>query len=133
MSLPSALAISITGGIVYGIFAAWSSVLQDMIGSSTSINLSETTIGFIGFAISGWSVVGGFAIGPIADKYFRKKLKKLMLILFGFAIAVLAILLFVLPSPFDEDSVIILNADSKETTKVAVITVLVSIMGLFEG
>lgn len=133
LCFPSALAMTIIGGMVYGIFAAWSSVLQDMIGSSTSINLDETTIGFIGFAISGMSVVGGFAIGPIADRCFQRKLKRLLLILFGFAILILAVLLFVLPSPFDKDSMFILNADSTKQEKVMVIAVLVSVMGLFEG
>eukprot|EP01084_Bolivina_argentea_P201115 343824_1 len=129
----SALIVVIVGGLEYGIFASWASVLQDMIGDSTSIDLNETEIGFIGFNISGMSVIGGFIIGPIADKYFNKNLKKLIFILFFFAILILCILFFVLPSPFDEDSMFILNKDSSNKNKIIVINILVAIMGIFEG
>ncbi len=90
-------------------------------------------IGFIGFNISGMSVIGGFIIGPIADKYFRKDLKKLIFILFFFAILILCILFFVLPSPFDEDPMFILNKNSTDDKKIIVINILVAIMGIFEG
>merc|ERR1712032_946321 len=57
----------------------------------------------------------------------------LIFIMFSFAIAILCILLFVLPSPFDENSLFLIDDECTQKNKILVIGILVAIMGFFEG
>ena len=113
-----------------GMFSAWAGVLQDML---SPLGLSDTDIGIMGFNISLFSMVGGMVTGPVADKFFVKKLRRFIYILFGLTVIVLFMLLFVLPSPWSNDSMILLHVDSSQLTKNVVLNIFIGLLGFCEG
>eukprot|EP01084_Bolivina_argentea_P294755 507283_1 len=120
----------IVGGMEGGMFAAWAGVLQDML---SPLGLNDTDIGLMGFNISLFSMIGGLITGPVADKYFEKKLRKFIYILFVLTLIVLLILLFIIPSPFSNDSLIILSNNTCQLTKNIVLNVFIALLGICEG
>lgn len=126
----SAILLIIAGGMQPGMFAAWTAVLQDML---SPIGLSATQIGFIGFDISLMLMVGGLISGPLADRYFVKQLKKLLLIFFIFMIFAVAVLLFIMPSPFYHQPLIIINDGSSLLMKNLVLHIFCGFVAFFDG
>eukprot|EP01084_Bolivina_argentea_P291271 500581_1 len=122
----SAFILIFVGGMQSGIFAAWTSVLQDML---SPMGLNDTDIGFIGFNISFIAMSGGL-IGYIADKCFVEKLKKFINILFVFNILFLMLLFFILPSPFNDNSIIF--TECKGNCILILLNVMIGLMAFCE-
>ena len=122
--------IGIIGGLAGGIFAGYGGVLQDML---SPLGLNDTQIGFIGFNLSCMTAIGGTFIGPIADRFFNKKLKLLLIILYIIIIINLCILFLVLPSPFSSKSLILINDQSTMIYKEVLLNVLIGSLGFFNG
>ncbi|ETO31236.1 hypothetical protein RFI_05885 [Reticulomyxa filosa] len=97
LSHPAAIMLIFAGGLESGINTSWSAVLQDML---RPIDLSDSLIGYIGFAVAVASMIGSMLMGPISDHFFRKRLKKLLLILLVGGILSFAVAFAMLPSPF---------------------------------
>ena len=111
-------------------FSAWAGVLQDML---SPLGLNDTDIGIMGFNISLFSMIGGMVTGPVADKFFVKKLRRFIYILLSLTVFVLLILLFVIPSPWSNDSMILLHDDSSRLTKNVVLNIFIGLLGFFAG
>ena len=111
-------------------FSAYAGVLQDML---SPLGITDTDIGFIGFNISMGSMLGGMVMGMIADRYFVKNLRRLIYILFGVTLVVLFVLLFIVPSPWADDSMIFIKKDSTIVTKNIVLNIFIGFLGFFEG
>ena len=111
-------------------FSSWAAVIQDMF---KPLDLNATDIGVMGFNISFVSMVGGMVIGPIADKYFVKKLRRFIYILLGLTLVVLFVLLFIVPSPWTNDSMILIHDDSSTLAKNVVLNIFIGFLGFFTG
>ena len=108
--------------------AAFSSILQDVLHP---MGLSSGAIGVIGFLSGAIAAVSAMFIGPIADKYFVKKLKLLLYYLFGMYVFIIIICILVLPSPFSHTkSVILISDDTSYNTKVIIVATLICIYAM---
>ena len=127
----SALLVIIAGGMASGIFAAWGSLLQDLL---KPMGLSTTAIGVVGFLFALMAMVGTLIIGPIADKYFVKRLRLLIYYVFFLFIVILIIAVFVLPSPFSHNkSLIIIDDNTSYGAKCVIVSVIAVLLGTLEG
>eukprot|EP01083_Nonionella_stella_P071266 191317_1 len=130
MSLSSVLMMLI-GGMEIGSFAAWSAVLPDVIGSESALRLSDQNVGIIGFIGTCAYMCGGIIIGPICDRWFAKRLKKL---LFWICIALMVCvfcLSLVVPSPFH--NAYGLSEQHSVEQRMLMIGILNGVCGLFVG
>eukprot|EP01084_Bolivina_argentea_P017967 33497_1 len=124
----STILMVLVGGFQFGISSAYNGVSQDML---SPLGLNDKNIGSIGFVQTGMNMIGALIMGWIADKYFSKKLKLALYLIFGCCIVVLLVLLFILPSPWSSDSMILVNDIFID--KMIVVTVFMGILGFLSG
>eukprot|EP01083_Nonionella_stella_P287577 978923_1 len=94
----------IIGGMQSGFSIAYTGVMQDML---SPLGFSDKYIGVIGFIKTGVTVLSALVSGWIADKYFSKQLKKLIYVLLGVTVMLCLMLVFVVPSPWCDGSMIL--------------------------
>ncbi|ETO18574.1 hypothetical protein RFI_18691 [Reticulomyxa filosa] len=106
--------------------------MQDMLHP---IGLSDNLIGYLGLAVSVSSLCGGMIIGPISDQWFRRKLKKLLIILFFAAITSFAITFITIPSPWWTygEPIEKLQGDGQRDSRFGIVLVCVVLIGFFSG
>ena len=124
----STILVVIMGGMAIGVMAAWGAVLQDMIGENTPLNMNDADVGIIGFIGTIACVFGGLIIGPVVDKWFAKRLKMVILVLFIGIIISFGVLLFIVPSPWSDESIIFM-----QNKKMIVLSYINGAGGLFVG
>jgi hypothetical protein len=74
----SFMVLALSGGLVSGVFNCWSASIPD----SMSDSLSETMTQWLGFVANTASFVGNAAVGPLQQKFFAFRLKRLIILLF---------------------------------------------------
>eukprot|EP01084_Bolivina_argentea_P292987 503851_1 len=121
------IVICVAGGIT-GIFGGWSGVFQDML---SPVGLNDAAIGFIGFNLNITEFLGGILFGFIADKWFQKQLKSFTIFALLVITLLFMVLLFSLPSPWDNKSKLLYNVGLDE--KMIVLNLLIGFIGLISG
>ena len=130
----STILVAIIGGVVIGVFTAWNGVLQDMIGAQSALKLSSQSVGILGSEGTVCCILGGVVIGCIVDKWFAKRLKLVIMVLFIAMIVCMGLLLFVVPSPWKDKPMILVNGNGQSNErKVVVIGVLGGLSGILLG
>eukprot|EP01083_Nonionella_stella_P287576 978921_1 len=114
----------IIGGLQSGLAIAYNGVTQDML---SPLGFTDKYIGVIGFVQTGMNILGGLVVGWIADKYFSKQLKKLIYVVLGVSAMVCVLLVFVVPSPWCDGSMIFAHSNG------VVITMLLTALGFTSG
>jgi nitrate/nitrite transporter NarK len=80
---PSCMLLILAGGLQSGVFASWNGAVPDML---TTLHVGSTTAGFFAFACSLAGILGGIALGKIADRVLPRRLKFLILVCFAVSI-----------------------------------------------
>lgn len=109
----STMIVVVIGGITIGSFDGWSAMLQTMMGTQSSFGLSTESVGIIGFTGNVACILGGIVIGLVTDKWYSKHLKLVVFRLFIGILIGFGVLMFVLPSPWSEQPMLVI-ADSKD-------------------
>eukprot|EP00039_Didymoeca_costata_P003206 m.66003 g.66003 ORF g.66003 m.66003 type:complete len:469 (-) comp11777_c0_seq2:173-1579(-) len=99
---PSILCLIISNGIVQGTFQGWSALLpimfEDLGNSSKHVFSSHQGDQLAFYAVIGYAVAGYFA-GEIADRFFQRRLKRIIIIFLIIATATSALLFCLIPGP----------------------------------
>eukprot|EP00298_Acanthocystis_sp_HF-20_P016323 c21450_g6_i6.p1 GENE.c21450_g6_i6~~c21450_g6_i6.p1 ORF type:complete len:464 (+),score=165.85 c21450_g6_i6:66-1457(+) len=89
--------ISLAGGFINGVFNGWSGIISDIVNP---YGYSDTDAGWFGFASTIGTIVGGMLSGYVADKYFQKRFKNLLVIFLVFGSLFFMWFALSIPSPF---------------------------------
>ena len=123
----SCVLLLLAAGCNHGATGGWSSILQDMM---SPVGLSQRDIGYIGAAMMIAQVVGALISGPIVDRYFSGKLKRVIMTLQCIDIIWFAIACLVLPNRLWGNGVILKFGAS---ATFVVLWILAVIIGLTYG
>ena len=124
----STMLFIIAGGIDNGIFSGLGATLQDLLKPTL---LSDNMIGIIGFNCMLFATIGSVVVGIVADRYFVKKLKTLLYIILSLLVVSIFASLFLLPSPWMSNLLIINNCS--HTTKIILLNIIGIAIGFFQG
>lgn len=113
--------LAFAGGVTTGSFNAWSGLL-DLI--CHPLGLTPEQSGYLGFAVTVSSIVGGLFVVQLAEKYFLRHFKRLLLYLM--ACVLLSFIWFTFSVPFDEGAPVIPYV-------YVLLLICISIAGFFQG
>jgi len=77
LSKRSFILLAITGGVVSGVFNCWTASLADILKAQIGESLSQ----WLGFVANIANFTGQLLVGPVSERFFKKRLKRLLLIL----------------------------------------------------
>lgn len=118
----SFLLIVLAAGLQAGVNSGWQGVLPQVFNN---LHYSDTQGGWLGFGNSLANVIGGTLIGPVSDKFFRRRFKLLLIILYCCCVACFVWFTLSLPTPFTSAELI--------PTNYPVLMVAISAAGFFQG
>eukprot|EP00298_Acanthocystis_sp_HF-20_P016318 c21450_g6_i1.p1 GENE.c21450_g6_i1~~c21450_g6_i1.p1 ORF type:complete len:461 (+),score=159.76 c21450_g6_i1:66-1448(+) len=91
------LLVALFGGFFCGVYNGWSGIISDIVNP---YGYSDTDAGWFGFASTIGTIVGGMLSGYVADKYFQKRFKNLLVIFLVFGSLFFMWFALSIPSPF---------------------------------
>lgn len=123
MNNPNLILLVIIGGIAAGVNSGWGGLLSQVLEKSGK---TQKFIGYSGFGTAITSTFGGIVIGVIADKYFPRHKKGLLISMFVFSAITFSVFTLMMPSPFSQSEHIIASDNVS-------ICVLLIVAALFQG
>ena len=118
------------GGFQTGISTAYNGVTQDML---SPLGLNDKSIGTIGTIQTGVNMIGALVMGWISDKWFNKRIKMTLYIVFTLCIIVLFILLFIVPNPWKPNGSMLFINGMTEIEKMAILIIFMAMLGFLNG
>lgn len=122
-SIPGMMFLIGVAGFQAGSAAGWSGLLPDIIGPPL---FDENFAGWVGCVNSAAGTAGVFFVGVVADYYFQRNLKALLVWMFLFATVSSVWLALVLPSPFVGNGTVLATSNATVIGSAGVV-------GFFQG
>jgi len=119
---PSTMLAVFAAGVQSGLYSSWAGLLLQIL---EPLSYTPSQAGWFGFGSTAGTVLGAAVVGFVADKWFVRRMKRMLLVIWGACIALFTWFTLSLPSPAFPNPPIPSNAAS--------IGIAVALGGLFQG
>jgi hypothetical protein len=124
-SNPSCMLLIVACSVVNGAYVSWQSLMPILFSNMPSYDSHDGDL--FGFSSGICYCAGGYLSGTLGDGYFRGRLRTMLVLVYGAALANFAVLMFVMESPLSP------LLPSTGRSSYVVVAAAISMTGLFVG